>query len=185
MRILFLQKDFLICCYLYFLLFYNIFCSFSKMFFPFPERQLFNASCSQRHTQQNTTHNQVNTPCKAMCSLKSQTHPDTSAASMSCEYMHNGKMSQSRYPATRCPKVKASDQLWANTSVAEGAEVNKHCTFLNSHFTFPDDEQNLGDLNDDCMYPALPLANNAAHDPVTALTICSQFESCSKSQRLT
>jgi len=96
-----------------------------------------------------------------------------------------GVKSRGAYPATHHPKHKATLQLGANPSAAEGAYVNKHCTFLNSHCTFPIHERNLNDPSNDCTYPALPLANNAAHDPVTALTIHSQCKSRSTSQRLT
>lgn len=146
---------------------------------------MFNASCSQSHALQNTTHNQVNTPCVAMCSLKSQTHPDTSAANISCEYKHNAKTSWSAYPCHTLSQTKSYSSAVSKHCCARRGEVNKRCTFFTSHRTFPIDDWNEGDLNDDCMYPALPLANNAACEPVTALAIRSQLRSGSTSQGLT
>lgn len=97
-------------------------------------------------------------------------------------------MSGCVYPATT-PQKKLLFS-WEKAQLgSRGAQANRHCTSLVSDctgtYTVPADERNLIDLNDDCVFPALPLANRAAQGPVTALTTQPQCQSRSTSQRLT
>lgn len=119
------------------------------------------------------------TPCRIQRIIK-KTRPAKQCAHFSPQPTLTSVLQA--YPVNKCTRENAmvctlphNTKSYASarskpSSAAEGAQVNKHSTFLNSHCTFSVDERNLNDLNDDCVYPALPLVNNAAHDPVTALT---------------